>query len=73
MKKTWKIPVTWSVCSTIAVEADTLEKAMEIAEDKDGEIPCPVFPDYVDRSWELCHNDVEFIRDFYNNGQEDAE
>ena len=73
MKKTWKIPVTWSVCSTVEVEADTLEEAMKIAEDKEGEIPCPVFPDYVDGSWELSHTDAEFIRNFYNDGQEDVE
>ena len=73
MKKTWKIPVTWSVCSTVEVEADTLEEAMEIAEDKNGDIPLPVFPDYVDGSWELSETDVEFVRDFYNNGQKDAE
>lgn len=48
--KTWKIPVCWEVCSVINVSANTLSEAMQIARDENNEIPCPVFPDYVDGS-----------------------
>ena len=71
--KTWTIPVTWSVYSTVEVEANTLEEAMEIAEDENNDIPCPPFPEYVDGSWQLSHNkdEIEFVRKCYNGNQED--
>lgn len=67
----WKIPVTWEVCSTIDVEADTLADAIEIARDEDGEIPLPVFPDYVDGSWRLSSDNEEYIREGFNDNQPD--
>ena len=69
--KQWNIPVTWEVCSTITIEANTLEEAMEIARDDAGEIPCPIDPVYVDGSWRLSEDDEDFIRSYYNNGQQD--
>lgn len=69
--KSWKIPVTWEVCSEITIEADTLEEAMEIARDDDGIIPCPAFPQYVDGSWRLSMDEIEYIRECYNNGESD--
>lgn len=39
--KTWKIPVVWKEMGIVVVEADTLEKAIEIARDDDGVIPIP--------------------------------
>lgn len=56
-KKQWRIPCTWSVMGTAVVEADTLEEAIEMV--KDPEFPLP--------------DDEDFIRDFYNDGQEDDE
>lgn len=52
MKK-FKVPVTWEVYATIEVEAETLEEAMKIAEDEDGEIPLPTQTEYVDGSWRV--------------------
>ena len=71
--KTWTIPVTWSVYSTVEVEANTLEEAMEIAEDENNDIPCPPFLEYVAGSWQLSHNkgEIEFVRECYNGNQED--
>lgn len=70
MKK-WKIPVTWEVSSVISVEANSLEEAMEIAEDKTNDIPCPRAYSYVDGSWKLESNDEDFIREYYNGNAED--
>lgn len=64
--KQWRIPVTWEVCAMITVEASTLEEAMEIARDEDGEIPCPTDNDYVDGSWRLSTEDKNIIMDCYN-------
>lgn len=69
--KQWNIPVTWEVCAMIIIEADTLEGAMEIARDDDCEIPCPTNNDYVDGSWRLSEEDIDFVRSCYNDGQED--
>lgn len=69
--KSWKIPVMWQVYSTVWIEADTLEEAMEIAKDEAGEIPLPSDPDYVDGSWELSEHNVEFVRQCYNDNEPD--
>lgn len=67
----WEIPVTWEVCAKIKIKANTLEEAMEIARDDEGIIPLPTDTDYVDGSWRLSEEDVDFVRDGYNNGQQD--
>lgn len=69
---TWRIPVTWEVCGMLKIEAKTLEEAMDIARDDDGEIPLPD-GEYVDGSWRLSDQDVDFVRECYNDGQEDEE
>ena len=69
--KSWKIPVTWEVCATINVEADTLHEAMEIARDDAGEIPLPTDTDYVNGSWALSETDEDFVRSCYNDEQSD--
>lgn len=71
--KQWKIPVTWEVCATLTIEANTLEKAMEIARDDDCEISCPTDNYYVDGSWRLSEEDADFVRSCYNNDQKDDE
>lgn len=68
--KQWKIPCTWSVAGTAVVEADTLEEAIEIVQDPD--FPLPEAEDYVTDSFGIP-DDENFIRDFYNDGQEDDE
>ena len=70
MKK-WKIPVTWEVCGYVYVDADTLEKAMETARDDEGVIPLPDDNDYVDGSWRLSETDENFVREMYNDNQQD--
>lgn len=70
MKK-WKIPVTWEVCGYVYVDADTLVEAMETARDDEGIIPLPTESDYVDGSWRLTETDENFVREMYNDNQQD--
>ena len=69
--KNWKIPVTWEVCGYVYVDADTLEEAMETARDDEGVIPLPDDNDYVDGSWRLSETDENFVREMYNDNQQD--
>lgn len=71
--KSWKVPVTWEVCGTVWVEADTLEDAIDIARDDEGVIPLPDDSDYVDSSWRVTDEDVEAVRSLYNNNQQDEQ
>ena len=70
MKK-WKIPVTWEVCGYVYVDADTLVEAMETARDDEGVIPLPTESDSVDGSWRLSETDENFVREMYNDNQQD--
>jgi len=69
----WRIPVMWSKCSYVNIKAPTLERAMEIGEDKLNLIPLPTDGDYVEDSWMLSETDVESVRCLYNNNQPDME
>ncbi len=69
--KTWKISVTWEVCAFVEVEAKTLVEAMQIARDEEGKIPLPTEPEYVDGSWNLSETNEDYIREWYNDNQED--
>ena len=69
--KTWKIPVVWQEMGFVNIEADKLSEAIEIAKDKDGSIPLPDDGYYVEASWEVDCLDEEYIRQCYNDNQED--
>ncbi len=69
--KTWKIPVTWEVSACVEVEAETLADAMEIARDDEGTIPLPTDSEYVDGSWNLSETNEDYVREWYNDNQED--
>ena len=71
--KTWKIPVVWREMGTVVVEANTLEEAIEIARDDDGIIPIPDDGTFIDGSWEVDCEDEEYLREWYNDNQEDEE
>lgn len=68
--KTWKIPVTWEMYGTVEIKANTLEEAFELAEDDS--IPLPD-GDYVNASWKVDSEDEDFVREYYNDNQEDEE
>ena len=72
MKK-WKIPVTWEVFGNVVVEADTLAEAMKIARDEEEILPLPEESDYVSGSWRLTEEDEDFVRNFYNDSQQDEQ
>ena len=64
MSKTWRVSVYWTMRSIMEVEADTLEDAIYKAQ-TDGE--------YLDGSWDADDDNIECIKDLYNNGQEDED
>ena len=68
MKK-WKIPVTWEMCGMVEIEADTLEEAMKIVE-TDMSIGLPE-GEYIEGSFELSTDDEDYIREGWNNNQQD--
>ena len=69
--KTWKIPVIWQEMGVVKVEANTLAEAIEIARDDDGVIPIPDNGSFLDGSWEVDCDDEDYLRQFYNDNQED--
>lgn len=68
--KTWIIPVSWEMCGEVKIQANSLDEAIEIAEN-DGSIELPE-GDYIDASWKVEVEDKDFVRGFYNNNQEDC-
>lgn len=60
MKKTFKIPVSWEVSAFIEIEADTLEKAIEIFDIIEDEVSLPIDSEYLDGSFRR-EQDIEFI------------
>lgn len=69
--KTWRIPVSWTVCAVAEVQADSLAEALRIVNDDDGGVPFPDDCEYVDGSWEVYMDDMDTLRSVYNNHQND--
>ena len=69
--KQWEIPVVWTMMGTIKVEAETLSEAIEIARDERGEIPIPDNGEFLDGSWEVDCDDIDYLREWYNDNQQD--
>ena len=65
-------PVTWAMCGTVTVSADTLEEAVKAVQNEEKEIPLPVNGEYIDSSWGLSFSEIDLIRELYNDNQEDA-
>ena len=61
--KTFKLPVTYSVCGYVNVEAETIEDAIQYFKENsdDIELPLDVDTEYVDGSFELSSEDEEYI------------
>lgn len=68
--KTWIIPVSWEMCGKVEIQANSLDEAIEIAEN-DNSIGLPE-GDYIEASWKVEVEDKDFVRGFYNNNQEDC-
>lgn len=72
MKKTWSIPVVWSMWGIVSVEAESLADALELARGDDaGVLPLPHNGEYLDDSWNVDCFDKEYIRQWFNDNQED--
>ncbi len=71
MKKEWKIPVCWEMCSMVTVQAATLEEAFQYVKDNLDDIPLPIGAYYTDGSFGPSMEDIEEIREVYNGGQKD--
>lgn len=56
--KTYLIPVYWTVSGTIKVKADSLEKAIELADNS----PLPQ-GDYIDGSYHVNNHFIQFAND----------
>lgn len=69
--KTWIIPVVWTMMGTVTVEANTLDEAIEIAKDENGVIPIPEDADFMNGTWEVDCFDIDYLREWYNDKQED--
>lgn len=65
MKKTYKVPVSWSVYATMEIKASSLKEALSIAEDA----PLPTDPEYLDGSFEINHEIIGCV----NNGLSDED
>ena len=55
----YKIPVSWSVCGIMEVEANSLEDAIDKAED----MPLPTDTDYIDGSFEVNRDMLEYYNE----------
>lgn len=67
--KTWRIPIVWKMYGEYEIEADTLKEAVEKAYDKKW---FPENREYIDDSFIVEFGDnLEKLRDEYNDGQED--
>ena len=59
MKKTYKVPVSWTVAATMNVEAESLDAALLEAED----LPLPTDGEYIDGSFEINHAMIEYFNE----------
>lgn len=68
MKQTFKIPVEWAVYSTVEIEAESLEEAIEIFDKIMDYIPLPTEPNYIDGSFQRVNADepIEQAVEYYS-------
>ena len=63
MDRKIKLPVTWSVCGIVEIEAPSIEEAVKRFNDTIDDIPLPEDGQvYVEGSFELTSDDSEFIK-----------
>lgn len=58
--KTFEIPVSWKASGFVKIKANSLEKAIEIFDEKEDEISLPLDSKYIDGSFKRSE-DKEFI------------
>lgn len=52
--KTYRVPITWKMCSNYYIEAESEEEAIMIAED----LPLPEHGEYLTDSFEIDMDDI---------------
>lgn len=57
----YKIPVTWTVCGLLEVEAEDLDAAIERVRDNPDDFELPGHHDYVDGSFEVTSDDRQIV------------
>jgi len=57
----FKIPVTYEMQGMVEVEAPTLEKAVQYANENIDDLPLPDDPSYIEASYEINDDDFELI------------
>ena len=55
---TYRISCEWAVCGTMYVEADSIEEAIQKAED---DYPLPTDPEYIDGSFNVCYDITQYF------------
>ena len=61
-----KLPVTWEVFGMIEIEADSIENAIEKFHENIDYIKLPSNAEYVDGSFRLSDEEIEYIQLFQN-------
>lgn len=59
-----KLPVSYEVFGIVEVEADNIEDAINYFNENCNEIELPDHPEYVDGSFQLSGDDVDYIKLF---------
>lgn len=59
MKK-YKVPVVWQMYGYVTMEADSIDEAVKKVENGHGDQPLPVDGDYVEGSFEIDYEGVDF-------------
>jgi len=62
--KTIKLPVVWEVSGFVNVEAESIEAAIEYFDNNVDHIAIPLDSEYVDGSFSLSSDEVEFIAQY---------
>lgn len=66
----WVIPMTWQMAGNITVRARTLSDAIAYANSNKSPLPSG---EYVADSCEISVPDEDYIREYYNNNQNDLD
>jgi len=64
----YKIPVEWSMCGMVEIEASSLEEAINIFDETQDDIPLPDESDYIDGSFQRVDAEMEYYELFNEKG-----
>jgi len=59
--KVFKIPVSWSVYGEVAIEAKTLQQAIEIFKIEEEMLPLPLDNEYIDGSFHIDDEETAYL------------